>query len=304
MFYSTWIGVILLGSICYGYPSYVGIDNLIQVNRFSNSSCIDYYFSCNTFGPMIKWGLNEQTLAGFSLDEVGKTVRSMEQNFDYTATLLSSLRIPGQTHAMLTSILIVSFEKNDSKNFNVTCSNGLIINHTSTTTNPVYVENFDNIQTMGDIIALKHVLSGKLIHNSSSLTHILSCSTADRSLTWGINREGIFFHPNDRIGSYITDTLDGITVFKQAILIARQPHETTSIIFITSDSKINVTCYFSPHPPAIFFSLEKSSDLFSNTTSEALQTTTLDETKTSEFVASGMLYKKVDKVKTIMPPKK
>ena len=286
MFYSIWIGVILLGSICYGTPSYISIENLIRVNRFNNSSWIDHYFSCNTIGPMIKWGLNEQTLAGFSLDEVGKAVTSMEQNFDYTAALLSSRRIPGQTHAMLTSILKVSFEKNEIENFNVTCSNGLMINHTSTTTNPVYVESVDNIQIMGDIIALKHVLSGNLIHNSSSLTHILTCGTANRSLTWGINREGIVFYPSDRIGRYIPDTLDGISVFKLAILIAHQPFETTSVIFLTSDSNINVTCYFRPHPPALYFSLEKSSDL---STSETLQTTTLDKTKTSEFLTSGML---------------
>ena len=193
MFYSTWIGVILLGSICYGSPSYVSIEYLIRVNRFNNSSYIDYYFSCNTLSSMIKWGLNEQTLAGFSseYDKVGKAVESMKRNFNYTAMLLSSRQIPGQTHAMLTSILIVSFEKNEIENFNVTCSNGLMIYHTSTTANPVYVENFKNIETMGDIIALKHVLSGNLIHNSSSLTHILTCGTADRSLTWGINMEGI-----------------------------------------------------------------------------------------------------------------
>ena len=105
------------------------------------------------------------------------------------------------------------------------------------------------------------------------------------------------------IWRYIRDTLDGMSVFKLAILIARHPFETTSVIFLTSDTDVNVTCYFSPHPPAIFFSLEKSSDLFSNTTSETLQTTTLDETKTSEFVTSGMLYKKVDKVKTMCLPK-
>ena len=60
-------------------------------------------------------------------------------------------------------------------------------------------QKFENIQTEGDTIALEQVLSGSLIHNISSLIHILTCGTADCSQTWGINGEGIVGQ-NDRIG--------------------------------------------------------------------------------------------------------
>ena len=290
-----WIVGILVKTHCCGFASFVNVEYLLRVNRFNHSTYIDDYFYCNALGPSLQWALNGESLIGFRLNEVGRAVVSMGQNYSYTTTLLSSHEIEGQQQGILTSILIVSFEKGRSENFDIICSNSLMINITSTTANPVYAENFENIQTKGDIIALEHVLSGNLIHNSSSLTHILTCGTADRSLTLDINGEGIVFGLRDTIGEAKTEIPDGSSVSRQAILFARQPFETTSVIFVTSNLNIAVTCSFSPHSPAILFVLAKSSDLFSetvtvsSTNSATLSTVKSNDTGTSEFLTSGML---------------
>ena len=277
---------------CYGLSTYVNIEYLRRDNRFNHSSYIDYYFSCNTIGPTLQWALNEESLIGYGLDDVGRAVVSMGQNFNYTTTLLSS-QLERQQNARLTSILIVSPEKEQIENFNVSCNNGLMINSTSTTTNPIYVEIVENIQTEGSIIALEQVLSARVIQNNTNLIHILLCGTADSSQIWGVNGEGIIFDQNDRIGRHQTETPDGITVVRQAILFARQPFETTSVLFVLSNSNITVICFFNSHPHATVVVVAKASDLFSEPRTDATSdyTTipaTFSQTDVSEIPISGM----------------
>ena len=246
--------LILEGIYSLGLQNFINVEYLLRVNRLNNLSYNDYYFICNAVGPTLKWAFNEESLIGYSVDEVGRTLVSAGQNFNYTSTLLSSHLI-GYQQSELTSVLIISFKEVQTKYFNVTCSNGLMTNIINTSSNPRFIENPDNIRTKGDSIYLKHVMSAKLIGNSTSLTHILTCGTAKFAQTWGINGEGTVFDQNDKIGKARTEVPDGTTVSRQAILFARQPFETTSVMFVTSNSNITVTCSFSPHSPAILFVL-------------------------------------------------
>ena len=289
---TTYLKVVILLEIFISVsPSFVNVEYLLRKNRFNNSSYIDYYFNCSVLGPRLTWALNQESLVGYPLKQADQVVVSTVQNFSYVTTLLYQKE--GDEQSMFISILIVT--STTKQDFEVTCSNALMTNTTGTTANPVYAENVDNIRTKGGIIALEHVFSGNLIHNSSSLTHILTCGIADVSLTWGINGEGVVFGQNDRIGDTRTERPDGSTVLRQAILIADQSFETTSVIFVTSNSNITVTCSFSPHSPAILFVLAKSSDLFSeavtvsSTNSTTLSTAISIDTGTSEFLTSGML---------------
>ena len=277
---------------CYGLSTYVNIEYLRRVNRLNRSSYIDYYFSCNTIGPTLQWALNEESLIGYGLDDVGRAVVSMRENFNYTTTLLSS-QLEDKENVRLTSLLIVSPEKEQIENFNVSCNNGLMINSTSTTTNPIYVEIVENIQTEGSIIALEQVLSARVIQNNTNLIHILLCGTADSSQIWGVNGEAIIFDRNDGIGQHQTVTLDDITVVRQVILFARQPFETTSVIFVLNNSNISVVCSFSSHLPATLFVLAKASDFFSEPRTDATSENTtipatFSQTDVSEIPISGM----------------
>ena len=286
--------LILEGSFTFGLQNFINVEYLLRVNRLNNLSYNDYYFVCNGVGSTLLWESHEESLIGFSaVDDVGEAVVSTGQNFNYTSTLLKSHQIINQ-QSEFTSVLIISLKEEQTKYFNVTCSNGLMTNTINTSSKPRFIENLDNFRTKGDSISLKQVLSAKLIHNSSTLVHILTCGTANLTLTWGINGEGIVLDRKDEVGDYKKEVLDGSSVSRQAILFARQPFKTTSVMFVTSNSNINVTCSFGLHKLAMLHLPAKPSDLFSealpvsSTNSATLSTAKSNENGISEFLTSGM----------------
>ena len=85
----------------YSLASYVNVEYLLWVNRFNHPPYINDYFYCNVLGPRLQWSLNVESLIGFHLNNVGRAIVSMGQNYNYTTTLNHHMKLKGSNRIYL-----------------------------------------------------------------------------------------------------------------------------------------------------------------------------------------------------------
>ena len=91
---------------------------LLGVQRLSERNVKDFYFICNVAGPNMQWKINGTGYGFFLPGELQVVHQESLPNFNYTATLLSSIKVDGIHH--LDSVIIVSVVDNNI--INVGCS--------------------------------------------------------------------------------------------------------------------------------------------------------------------------------------
>ena len=211
----------------------VNIVYLRGVPRLNNLSYWDYYFNCNTNGWTLQWEVNGNALGGFITGEVARILSSTRSNFNYTATLLSSQPTTG-VQSTFDSVLIVSLLGRFS--LNVTCSNGTFHNSTNNAESRRDVENKSNTSS----IYLELLLTQPIVIAINQSTSIFVCGVDNHDMKWQVNTETYTFTVLDSIGKSFqkNDTI----VKNQAILIAHEPYQVISVLFLTDTSDVSVRC--------------------------------------------------------------
>ncbi len=219
-------------------------------------------------------------MGGYDISEIGETVTSSKSNFNFTRTLLSVRQLQGQQQYTFDSILVVSVLKNESFDFEVSCTNNNLINTTGTDKDPVY-RSLENIN-MTRNITLGYVLAVPILYNTSLLTHIFVCSSDSSMQTLGINKRAIGFNSQDPIGEKRNVLSSNNEIVKlQAILISQLPSQTTTLAFVTQSSNFSFICSFET-TAAELPSRNISSSLYISTSKESHASTEMTKTTTSE----------------------
>ena len=211
--------------------------------RLSGTNYTDFYFCCNVVGEFLQWQFNDEPLTGFRVGEAGRVVVDTRSTFNYTATLLSSEPLDNH-QAKLDSLLIVSFYGEHPRTFDVTCSSlvGFMTVTAESVTSDVIGSN-----AKGGIV-LNHVLSREIVQNRNK-THVFVCEVPDMLQFFSISGTPIGFTDHDHIGQDRTVLSDDWnTVELQGVLIARQPFQSISFLFVTTEeSEVTVTCSYESH---------------------------------------------------------
>ena len=223
------------------------IQYLKGVHRFNNTGYIDYYFSCNAFGGFLRWQFNDEPLTGFNVGHAGRVVVESRTAFQYTATLLSSQIDPkNNQEATLDSVLVVSFNGEPPNTFEVKCSSSSNPNFSTIAVNELRDDVVSGSSNNGEVM-LVYIISYPIVLNKNK-THIFVCETQYVLLNFEINGSLIEFSVDNGIGQDRTVlSEDGSIVNIQGVLIARHRNTSTSLLFVSEDSDVNVTCFFGSH---------------------------------------------------------
>ena len=208
------------------------------VPRLNDSSYWDYYFLCNTVGASLLWEVNGTRFNRFESGEVGEALSGTLPSFTYTATLLSSKQL---TDGQFTfdSILIVSVP--GSSSLDVVCSNGPSSNRTSNMENGKGVENSNSTNS----IFLEHLLTDNIVGDKISQTSIFICGVWNPFMYWhtGTSTDVIGFFEFDNIGEERRNLEQGAnTVDRLAVVIADEPYQIVSVLFVIHTANVTVTC--------------------------------------------------------------
>ena len=179
------------------------------------------------------------------MSDVGVTTVTTQSAYSFTSILLSAVPIFQQSGAHLVSVLVISVPRSSTLHLNVSCTNNVLIKFRNVTT-PKCTGKKDDITTSDNrTIVLQHILSAPLLVNSSVLVHIFMCGTDSLLQLIGKGNKAVGFGEKDNVGATGRDLLpDNKMVNIQAVLISRQPLETTTLVFILSDTSFNASCSF------------------------------------------------------------
>ena len=219
----------------------VEVKYLKGVPRLNNPNYTDYYFCCNIVGTALLWEVNESKLGEYTSGNISEVLFGQISNFNYTATLLSSTP---KTNGQFTfdSVLIVSLL--GSSNLDVTCWNGLVAR--SSTRN---IDNGFGVENMyyNSSVAEDYVLTDNIVKaDNVSQTSIFVCGVQNSLMYWRTSAGTIAFGSFDGIGEH-RQILEqrAVTVKQQAIVIAHEPYQIVSVLFVTDTSEVTVTCGYS-----------------------------------------------------------
>ena len=208
------------------------------VPRLNDSSYWDYYFLCNTVGASLLWEVNGTRFNRFESGEVGEALSGTLPSFTYTATLLSSKQL---TDGQFTfdSLLIVSVP--GSSSLDVVCSNGPSSNRTSNMENGKGVENSNSTNS----IFLEYLLTENIVGDKISQTSIFICGVQNPFMYWhtGTSTDVIGFFEFDNVGEERRNLVQGAnTVDRLAVVIADEPYQIVSVLFVIHTANVTVTC--------------------------------------------------------------
>ena len=199
------------------------------VLRLNNTAYWDYYFGCNTIGSILQWEVNENALGGFLTGNDDRILSGARSNFNYTATLLSSQPTTG-LQSTFDSVLIVSLLGTSS--LDVTCRNGPSFNSTNNAESRRDVENKTNTSS----IYLELLLTQTIFTGIN--TRFFVCGVDNQVMIWQTNTDTYAFNISDRIGQSLKNQNDT----QQAIVIAHEPFQIVSVLFVTDTSVVSVRC--------------------------------------------------------------
>ena len=230
-------------------PDYASRPNLVflsKVNRLGNSNYVDCYFSCNVTGEFILWHYNNLPLG--RVDSTYGTVVSSSRDFDSIVTLLSSTPDSSNSRqAHLSSVMVLSFRDCNPKDFTVQCSSraNLTTVHTvHTVGSDVPVEPVRGERRNNGSLAFDYVLSSEIV-TSRRRTHVFICGVSSNVQILHTGDQTIGFSRGDGIGFFFNFlSPDRSTVVINGILIDRDQFLTTSLLLISDDSDVTVSCYY------------------------------------------------------------
>ena len=216
--------------------SAISIDFLKSVQRFE-THFMDYYFSCNIEGQTLQWEVNDIRLGGFDVGSP-KAWTSSKFGINYTAALLSS-DLTAAGYNTFDSVLVISV-LNDSR-LDVVCRSESMQNKTSNEVDPLVDEM--NAKQSNPTIFLEYILTGRIIQNFENLlTSIFICGVENVYQTWQVNGPRYGFDTTSRIGQDRVQSENSATVGELAVLVAREPYQIVTILFVTDSSNVTVTC--------------------------------------------------------------
>ena len=209
--------------------------------RVVNTVITNVYHYCNAYGVYLHWQYGNEQLRIFFKEEVGLTYFGMFSSFNYTVTLLSSKKFANKSNERLASILILTFRGKVPNSFQVTCTSSLGINRTDSVNH--YYDVKDTVRTT-DRVSLQYVLQDQLVKNRTS-TFMFVCATANKQQLITVDGWLFAFTRRDDEGDYRTILSSNEQIANvQGILIYRDSVWATSVLFISHDSDVQVTCYY------------------------------------------------------------
>ena len=238
------------------------------------------------------------------MDDVGVSTVTNKSSFYVTSTLLSAVPLTQQSGVHFVSVLVISVPKFSTLHLNVSCNNNKDIDFRNVTINPEYwgPRNGSIATFTNRTIVLQYILSAPLLMNSSVLVHIFMCGTDSLLQLIGTGKRAIGFGDEDDVGATVSDlSPDNKMVSIQTILISRQPLETTSLVFILSDTSFTVVCSFKSNKvqllsqekfPGFYFTDSMPGDGLSNgsqtTQYESSTATTYQSFRTSYYSSDSI----------------
>lgn len=224
--------------------SAITVQFLRKVERLHKKPYVDYYFCCNTVGRTLQWHVNSELVGHYGVEDAGHVNITSGNRFNCTSSLLSVEPRGQQYYAMLDSVLVISVEGNEIP-LDVACTNTIRTNHTSNDLLPKYSEVLDELYTiMNQRVTIDYVVAAHIIQASSLLTHVFVCGTNGVLHQIGVDGEGVAFDLSDSVGRTRTIFYDNNNevVRQQAILSSQGPYETTSLIFVNSNTNFSFSC--------------------------------------------------------------
>ena len=223
----------------------VDVEYLRRVRQFQSPSVLDYYFICEVEGQVLQWGVGTSVI-GYHKDEVGKSVINAQMDFNVTSMLL--LARPLEDGVILFVSALVISTPGDHLSLSVTCTNNIVLSNISTDCAPKYRDHGDELHVIKNrTIVFDYILSAPLLHlkNSSVLLHIFMCGTESLSQLVGTEDRGFAFSESHEVGKTRKElSTDNTEVNIEAILISREQFESTSLVFIISNSNFTAICSF------------------------------------------------------------
>ena len=240
---------------------------------------MDYYFTCSTVGQKLQWQVNQDVFGFIGGATIGTTIKRTASNLQYITTLLSSHSSQAGLFTF-NSVLIVS---TTTTSINVvivaTCVNDVefktvTINDAATAQNEILNANSQNV-------FLQYLFSATIVNDSTSYFYL--CGVNDVFQAWQTNSLPYGFTNTNAIGQDRIDlSADQTLAVQQAILMAREPYSLISILLLTSNPDVNVTCASNRFRRTLLFS-----DVLSTTVTTPPPTT---EDFTTPAITNGMLF--------------
>ena len=219
-----------------------------RASRLHSVNFTDFYFSCHTIGEYIQWQYNEDPLSGFLPERIGTaTVNNRGLSYKYTATLLSATLLVNDTRqAELESLLVISFQNEYPESFTVKCGNNIEFRSVTSNITSNTFTNVINSTRRGNELALDYVFTSSEIVRSRN-THVFICGVQSMFQLIEVSGPSIGFSDRDNIGKVRTIFSDRETIDIQAILIDREPLQTTSLLIVAENSDVQVKCSDEAH---------------------------------------------------------
>ncbi len=238
----------------------VSVEYLRRAHRFGSAHVDDYYFCCNCQGSVIQWGIDNTSLGGYTISDVGTTVVSKGNGYNFTTTLLSARQEDGTV--IFDSILIISVPHNQTTTFEVLCTNNVDINTTSNAVDAKLGEKGNTTKNTDTDVGLEYILAAPIVQQlqtSSLLTHIFVCGTNSSSQIIGVpTLRAVGFSLTDSPGDTRNVKNNNATVNFQVILAARFIfYETTTFAFVTTSERFSLTCSYHSFAKSLNSSLEE-----------------------------------------------
>ena len=245
--------VLLITSLAYvRIATGIQIVYAAKVNRFIY---YDYYFTCSSEGSAQIWRVNQESLGSFTIsNRAGSLLKSSRDNFTYIATL-ASLTPRMQDKYEFRSVMIVTTQR--ELNLEATCL-------TESMEDSVNNGNasFSSLRTMKNSVSAEHIALAAMDSNETVISNILLCGVNGSFLDWQVGGRNYRFDSNSQVGATFHIIKNG-TFEEQAILIAKEPYQFVSVLFITVPIDFEVYCISSEGNFQFFVTNESITTTFS-----------------------------------------
>ena len=284
------------------------IQHLYGGPRLNDPSYIDYYFCCNVEeDTTLQWRVNGTIIGGFVKGETGRVLANAQPSFSYSAILLSSNASSLQGKFSFDSVLTVSVKS--SVSLEIVCLSNQGENSTTTNTGPRRQIEVVRSNDGTDILALQPLFTGGIVQTANRpMTYAFLCGVKRDILSWIYEGLQFGFRSNDSFSHSISIlSADNTIATQAATIIAREPYNIISILFVTIDNAtesldMNITCssgtYQAQLPiQALFSSSEDPSTnqaMLSTTTSNfSSLTATTDSNISGKLIKCYLIFSKI-----------
>jgi len=222
--------------------------NLVYLrNETFNSSVTNSYFCCNVnYGAILSWEINGNGIGAFTTDSLEETLADVTLHYSYSASLLS-LRSEGVNY-IFDSVLVVSAPHGSTIRVNCVSDEG----HNSISNLAVPMNNETNSRILLSSISMQTLFltNSTIVSNGRNInTRAFMCSSNNtRDQSWEVytadnSNDNLDFDTNSAIGlAHYRQSASRDTLRLQAISLGQHNQNFTSIIYLTDDTVVRVTC--------------------------------------------------------------